>query len=96
MYVAGFAHMINVISFAYYRLSIYLHGIIKISTHVGRIYRMFKEYKDIVSVSQLQSMLGIGKNTAYSLLKNNVIQSIRVGRVHKIPKANIIKYFRAK
>jgi len=53
---------------------------------------MFKDFKDIVSVAEMMSMLKIGKNTAYDLLKNNKIQSIRIGRIHRIPKANIIKY----
>jgi excisionase family DNA binding protein len=53
---------------------------------------MFKDFKDVVSVAEMMSMLKIGKNTAYDLLKNNKIQSIRVGRVHRIPKINIIKY----
>ena len=57
---------------------------------------MFKEYPDVVTVEQLQKMLGIGRNTAYYMLKNNTIKSIRIGRVHKIPKINIIKYLQLK
>ena len=57
---------------------------------------MFQNYPDVVNVAQLQKMLGIGRNTAYELLKNNMIKSIRIGRVHKIPKANIIKYLHSK
>jgi len=53
---------------------------------------MFREYPDVVSVAQMRKMLGVGRNTAYDLLKENKIQSIRIGRVHKIPKINIIKY----
>ena len=53
---------------------------------------MFKDFKDVVSVAEMMSMLKIGKNTAYDLLKNNKIQSIRIGKVHRIPKINIIKY----
>ena len=53
---------------------------------------MFKDFKDVVSVAEMMSMLKIGKNTAYDLLKNNKIQSIRIGRIHRIPKVNIIKY----
>jgi excisionase family DNA binding protein len=56
---------------------------------------MFKQYPDVVSVTQLQKMLGVGRNTAYGLLKENKIQSIRIGRVHKIPKRNIIKYLQS-
>ena len=55
---------------------------------------MFKNYPDVVTVEQLQEMLGIGKNTAYTLLKNKKIRSIRIGRLHKIPKENIINYFK--
>ena len=57
---------------------------------------MFKDYPDIVATKQLMLMLDIGKNTAYSLLKEKKIQSIRIGRVHKIPKANVIKYLHSK
>ena len=55
---------------------------------------MFRNYPDVVNVVQLQEMLGIGKNTAYTLLKNRTIRSIRIGRVHRIPKENVIRYFR--
>jgi len=57
---------------------------------------MFREYPDVVNVIQLQKMLGVGRNTAYDLLKEEKIQSIRIGRVHKIPKVNIIKYLQTK
>ena len=57
---------------------------------------MFRNYPDVVSVTQLQKMLGVGRNTAYSLLRENKIKSIRIGRVHKIPKKNIIKYLQSK
>jgi len=56
---------------------------------------MFRNYPDVVNVAQFQKMLGIGKNTAYNLLKNNAIHSIKIGRVHKIPKKNIIKYLKS-
>jgi len=57
---------------------------------------MFKEFPDVVSIKQMRTMLGVGRNTAYDLIKENKIQSIRIGRVHKIPKANIIKYLHSK
>jgi excisionase family DNA binding protein len=55
---------------------------------------MFRNYPDVVSVAQMQKMLGIGKNTAYKLLKDDEIKSKRVRGIHRIPKANIIKYFK--
>lgn len=54
---------------------------------------MFKDYPDIVNVKQLQIMLGgISKKLAYTLLKNNLINSIKIGRQYKIAKADVILY----
>lgn len=53
---------------------------------------MFKHYPEIFGVSTLCQALNIGRNKAYELLKNNEIQSIRIGRVHKIPKTYVIDY----
>ena len=40
---------------------------------------MFKDYPDIVNVKQLQIMLGgISKKLAYTLLKNNLINSFTI------------------
>lgn len=52
----------------------------------------FKNYPDIVNVEQMTEMLNIGRNTAYKLLDNNEIKSIRIGRTHRIPKMNVIAY----
>lgn len=53
---------------------------------------MFNDYPDIVSIKQMMAMLDIGRNTAYNLINTNQIKSIKIGRIHKIPKINIIKY----
>lgn len=53
---------------------------------------MFNDYPDIVSIKQMMIMLNIGRNTAYNLINTNQIKSIKIGRIHKIPKINIIKY----
>ena len=54
--------------------------------------RMFKNYPDIVTISDITSMLRIGKNSAYRLVNDNVIPSIKIGRVHKIRKQEVIRY----
>ena len=56
---------------------------------------MFKNYPDVVNVEQLCKMLNIGKNTAYNLVTRNVIRSVKIGRIHKIPKINIIRYLKS-
>lgn len=53
---------------------------------------MFNSYPDILSVKQLCEILDIGKNTAYRLLQSGAIKSIKIGKVYKIPKKEILKY----
>lgn len=56
--------------------------------------QMFTEYPDIVSIDELCAMLGgISTKTAYKLLRDGKIHSVRVGRAYKIPKASVIAYF---
>ena len=56
---------------------------------------MFKEYSDVVSVSEMMTMLKIGRNSAYQLVKSGQIKSVRIGRCIKIPKSNIVKYLKS-
>ena len=53
---------------------------------------MFTTYPDVVTISQLKEMIGIGVTLAYRLVKNNIIHGFKVGREYKIPKANVISY----
>lgn len=55
---------------------------------------MFTEYPDVVTPDDLQTMLKIGRNSVYNLLKNNLIQSIRVGKKYIIPKVNVIDFLK--
>ena len=52
---------------------------------------IFKEYPDVVSVTQMSKMLGISEKSAYQLLKKNCIEHFKVGRTYKIPKYKIPK-----
>lgn len=54
---------------------------------------MFVDYPDVVDVSGLQSMLGnIGKQTAYELVRKGTIKAIKVGKIYRIPKINVIAF----
>lgn len=54
---------------------------------------MFANYPDVVDVSGLQSMLGnIGKQTACKLVQQGIIKSIKVGKLYRIPKINVIAF----
>ena len=52
----------------------------------------FSSYPDVVSVKELQAMLHVGRNTAYSLLKGGSIKTLRFGRKYIIPKQNVIDF----
>lgn len=54
---------------------------------------MFVNYPDVVDVSELQSMLGnIGRQTAYELVRKGTIKAIKVGKLYRIPKINVIAF----
>ena len=55
-------------------------------------YQMFEDFRDILSVDDLCQALNIGRNTAYKLLNNGEIKSIRIGKIHKIPKVYLVGY----
>ncbi len=54
---------------------------------------MFADYPDVVDVPGLRSMLGnIGKQTAYELVRKGTIKAIKVGKLYRIPKINVIAF----
>ena len=54
---------------------------------------MFDDYPDVVDVSGLRAMLGnIGRQTAYELLRKGTIKAIKVGKLYRIPKINVIAF----
>ena len=53
---------------------------------------MFREYPDIVSVAQLQKMLGISRHQAYELINDGSVPGIKIGNAYKIPKVNVISF----
>lgn len=55
---------------------------------------VFEEYPDVLDVEQMSKMLSICKKTAYKLLKDNAVISIRIGREYKIPKVHLIDYLK--
>lgn len=55
-------------------------------------YRSFDELPLTIRVEDLMPVLGIGRNTAYELVRCGKIRSIRIGRQLRIPKDALIKY----
>lgn len=62
-------------------------------TEMKVLYKLFfTEYPDIVTVRQVQGMLGISRHAVYDLLKDGSIRGIKVGNAYKIPKINVIRF----
>ena len=53
---------------------------------------MFESYPDVLSVSQLQSALVIGRGSAYSLLHEGVLKYIKIKGQYRILKQSLLDY----
>ena len=62
-------------------------------TELKELYQMmFPNYPDIVTVKQLQVMLGVRRHLAYKLINNGEIQAVKIGSSLKIPKVSVINF----
>lgn len=53
---------------------------------------MLSQYDSVLTVTELQEILGVGRNTAYSLLRSGAVPSIKVGKKYRIPKDAVLHY----
>lgn len=53
---------------------------------------MFESYPDVITPADIQSMLHIGRNAAYRLLRDGKIAAIRVGKKYVIPKSSVVEF----
>ncbi len=57
--------------------------------------KILSEYPDVVNFKQFCEMLGnIGKSLGYKLLKDNEINSLKIGRSYRILKSEVIEYLK--
>lgn len=52
------------------------------------------EEPPLMTVFELAEYLGIGRNTAYELLRNQTIQGFRIGRTWKVSKEAVDMYIK--
>ena len=55
-------------------------------------YHSFDELPLTLRVEDLMPILGIGRNTAYELVRSKQIYSVKIGRQLRIPKQALIDY----
>ena len=54
---------------------------------------MFDQYPDVVTIEELQEMLGIGRGLAYDLVNSGKIKGVKVGRGWRIGKEEVERFF---
>lgn len=59
-------------------------------------YRSFGELPLALRVEDLMPILGIGRNTAYELMRSGQIRSIHVGRKIRIPRDAVAEFLGTK
>ena len=55
-------------------------------------YTHYDQLPLILSVDELTKILGIGRNTAYDLIRCGRIRSVRIGHKIKIPKDSMLEF----
>ena len=61
---------------------------------------MENKYRDLrylpmtLRVEDLMPLLGIGRNTAYELIRSGRIRSVRIGRQIRIPREALLEFLR--
>ena len=73
--------------------NIYLASVRKGSA-MSSDYRSFDDLPLPLRVEELMPILGIGRNTAYELVRSGKIRGIRVGKQIRIPKDEVQRFLR--
>ena len=55
-------------------------------------YTHYDQLPLILAVDELAKILGIGRNTAYDLIRCGRIRSVRIGHKIKIPKDSLLEF----
>lgn len=53
---------------------------------------MLKNYPDVLTITDVSSVLNISTKTVYRLLHDGKITSMKVGRTYRIPKIHLMQY----
>lgn len=57
---------------------------------------MLENYNDVLKIDDIMKILQIGRNSAYKLINDGVIKSIKVGKNIRIPKTYLLDFFAEK
>ena len=55
---------------------------------------LIKNYPEIMNINEMCCLLQISTKTGYKLLRDNQIESMKVGRSYRIAKVHVLKYMK--
>ena len=55
---------------------------------------MLKDFPDIMNIDEMCAALSVSTKTGYKLLKEEKINSMKVGRTYRIPKVHVLAYLK--
>ena len=55
--------------------------------------KRLRDLPDPLNPKDIQSFLGLSKNSTYNLLDTGLFHSIKVGKLYKIPKSSFAKWY---
>lgn len=64
-------------------------------TYPGNADGTFTSYEELplfLTIRELQNVLGIGRNTAYNMVRSGQIRSVRFGNQIRVPKEALLKF----
>ena len=53
---------------------------------------MLQGYPEVLNIEQMCDILKVSTKTGYRLLKDGQIQTLKIGRSYRIPKAHLVAY----
>lgn len=55
-------------------------------------YTSIEQIPLVLTVDSLMQVLGIGRNTAYELVRSGQIKALRIGNSYRIPRSELIRF----
>ncbi len=56
--------------------------------------RYLADYPDVLTPTECMNILSIGRNAIYTLLQDDVIKSMKIGKQYRIPKSSLENYLK--
>lgn len=50
------------------------------------------QYPDVLSISEVREILGIGRISVYNLIESHQLYAFRMGRVYQVPKSAVARF----